>query len=68
MPETNGQSEIENTHFRLPVHLRDKVQALLHFRKSTNTPHFLNEIVKYFQISHFLCDDHPIPLSDSKLS
>ena len=68
MPETYGLPKIENTHFCLPIHLGGKVQALLHFRKSTNIPHFLNKIVKYFQIFHFLCGNHPIPFYDSKFS
>ena len=37
MPESSGQSEIEDSHFRLLVRLKDKVQAILHFWKSISS-------------------------------
>lgn len=54
-----------NTHFRLLVRMRDKEQALLHFRKSTNILRLLNKInsFKYFISS----DEHSLPFGDSKL-
>ena len=67
MPESSGQSEIEDSHFRLLVRLKDKVQAILHFWKSSNIPHFLNKIVTRFQIFHFLCGDCAILFRDSEL-